>query len=269
MALPFPNFDPEIIRIGPVAIRWYAIAYIAGLIIGWRYCLRLAKKPPQVARPEDIDDFLLWATLGVVLGGRIGYVFFYNLDAYLKAPIEALYLWRGGMSFHGGAAGVIVAIALFTRQRKIPFLALGDIICCAVPIGLLFGRIANFINGELWGRKTDVWWAMVFPGDPEHLARHPSQIYEAFLEGIVLFAVLWLLQRSGARQRPGLISGVFLMGYGIARIIVEFFRQPDAQLGYLVGDASFGITMGQVLSLPLLLAGLWLALRAKPLAAPA
>lgn len=270
MAIPYPNFDPEIVRIGPVAIRWYAVAYLAGLIIGWRYCLRLVKKPPHVAQPVDIDDFLLWATLGVVLGGRIGYVLFYNLPHYLTHPLEVFYVWRGGMSFHGGAAGVIIAIALFTRQRKIPFLAMGDIICCAVPIGLFFGRIANFVNGELWGRTTDAAWAMVFPSDPDHLARHPSQLYEAFLEGIVLFGVLWLLQRfAGARHRPGTISGAFLMGYGIARIIVEFFRQPDAQLGYLVGDASFGITMGQILSLPLLLVGLWLIRRAKPLPAPA
>jgi phosphatidylglycerol:prolipoprotein diacylglycerol transferase len=267
--LAFPNFDPEIFRIGPIAVRWYALAYIAGLVIGWRYCLALAKAPPTVAQPLDIDDFLVWATLGVVLGGRTGYVLFYNLRHYLESPLEALYLWRGGMSFHGGAAGVIIAIALFTRQRKIPFLAFADIIVCAVPIGLFFGRIANFINGELWGRATDVAWAMVFPADPKSLCRHPSQLYEAFLEGAVLFFALWVLQRASARQRPGVISGVFLMGYGLARIAVEFVREPDAQLGYLVGDASFGITMGQILSLPLVAFGLWLVLRAKPAAAPA
>jgi phosphatidylglycerol:prolipoprotein diacylglycerol transferase len=277
--IPFPNFDPEIFRIGPFAIgqwslgpfaiRWYALAYIAGLVIGWRYCLALAKKPPQVAKPLDIDDFLVWATLGVVLGGRVGYVLFYNLDTYLQRPIEALYLWHGGMSFHGGALGVIVAIALFAHQRKIRFLAFADIIVCAVPIGLFFGRIANFVNGELWGRVTDVPWAMVFPADSEHLPRHPSQLYEAFLEGIVLFTVLWLLQRGGARQRPGMISGVFLIGYGLARVAVEFFRQPDAQYVPAYLAEHFAVTMGQILSLPLVLFGLWLVLRAKPAPAPA
>jgi phosphatidylglycerol---prolipoprotein diacylglyceryl transferase len=218
-----------------------------------------------VARAQDIDDFLVWATLGVVLGGRIGYILFYNFDQYAAHPIEMLYLWRGGMSFHGGAAGVCVAIVLFCLQRSIPMVAFADIIVCAVPIGLFFGRIANFINGELWGRVTDVPWAMVFPtGGPE--PRHPSQLYECFLEGAVLFTVLWALQRfTPARQRPGTLSGVFLMGYAIARIIVEFFRQPDAQLGFLF----WGVTMGQLLSLPLLLAGLWLVLSARPLAAKA
>jgi phosphatidylglycerol---prolipoprotein diacylglyceryl transferase len=268
VVIPYPNIHPEIFSIGPFAVgnwslgpfavRWYALAYIAGLIIGWRYCLALAKKPPQVARAQDIDDFLVWATLGVVLGGRIGYILFYNFDQYAAHPIEMLYLWRGGMSFHGGALGVMCAIVLFCRQRGIPMVAFADIIVCAVPIGLFFGRIANFINGELWGRVTDVPWAMVFPtGGPE--PRHPSQLYECFLEGAVLFTVLWALQRfTPARQRPGTLTGVFLIGYGIARIIVEFFRQPDAQLGFLF----WGITMGQLLSVPVLLAGLWLVLRA-------
>ncbi|HEX9490183.1 MAG TPA: prolipoprotein diacylglyceryl transferase [Stellaceae bacterium] len=275
LIIPYPDIHPEIFSIGPFAIgnwslgpfavRWYALAYIAGLILGWRYCLAIAKRPPQVARPQDVDDFLVWATIGVVLGGRIGYILFYNFDQYAAHPIEMLYLWRGGMSFHGGALGVIVAIILFCRQRGIPMLAFADIIVCAVPIGLFFGRIANFINGELWGRVTDVPWAMVFPtGGPE--PRHPSQLYEAFLEGVVLFVVLWALMRfTPARQRPGTLSGVFLMGYAIARIIVEFFRQPDAQVGFLF----WGITMGQLLSLPLLLVGLWLVLRARPAPAKA
>ena len=275
LIIPYPNIHPEIFSIGPFAIgnwslgpfavRWYALAYIAGLIIGWRYCLAIAKRPPQVARPQDIDDFLVWATIGVVLGGRIGYILFYNFDEYAAHPIEMLYLWRGGMSFHGGALGVMAAIILFCRQRGIPMLAFADIIACAVPIGLFFGRIANFINGELWGRATDVPWAMVFPtGGPE--PRHPSQLYEAFLEGAVLFVLLWVLQRfTPARQRPGTLTGVFLMGYAVARIIVEFFRQPDAQLGFLF----WGVTMGQLLSLPLLLVGLWLVLRARPAPAKA
>ncbi len=278
LVIPFPAIHPEIFSfgpfvidhwsIGPFAIRWYALAYIAGLIIGWRYCLALAQRPPQVARPQDVDDFLVWATLGVVLGGRTGYVLFYNLPYYLQHPIEVFFLWRGGMSFHGGALGVCLAIVLFCRQRRIRLLAFADIITAAVPIGLFFGRIANFINGELWGRPTDVPWAMIFPSDPERLPRHPSQLYESFLEGIVLFLVLWTLQRRGARQRPGLICGVFLAGYGLARITVEFFRQPDIQMGYLIGNASLGLTMGQLLSLPLVIVGLWLAFRAKPAAAP-
>jgi phosphatidylglycerol---prolipoprotein diacylglyceryl transferase len=278
LVIPFPAINPEVFSfgpfvvdhwsIGPFAVRWYALAYIAGLIIGWRYCLALAQRPPQVARPQDVDDFLVWATLGVVLGGRTGYVLFYNLTYYLQHPIEILFLWRGGMSFHGGMLGVILAIVLFCRQRRIKLLSFADIICAAVPIGLFFGRIANFINGELWGRETNVPWAMIFPGDPRQLPRHPSQLYEACLEGILLFLVLWTLQRMGARQRPGLLSGVFLAGYGLARITVEFFREPDAQLGYLLGTASLGLTMGQLLSLPLVIVGLWLAFRAKPAAAP-
>jgi phosphatidylglycerol:prolipoprotein diacylglycerol transferase len=273
--IPYPAINPDIVHfgpyvighwsVGPFAIRWYALAYIAGLVIGWRYCLSLAKRPPQVAQAQDIDDFLVWATLGVVLGGRIGYVLFYNFPYYVQNPIQVFYLWRGGMSFHGGALGVTLAILLFCRQRKINLLAFADIIICAVPIGLFFGRIANFINGELWGRVTDVPWAMIFPSDPEHLPRHPSQLYEATLEGIVLFTVLWICQHRGLRQRPGATTGVFLMGYGIARIIGEFFRQPDAQLGFLF----WGITMGQLLSIPLVIIGLWLLLRAKPLAARA
>ena len=322
LVIPFPAIDPEIFRLGPYAIdgwslgpfavRWYALAYIAGLVIGWRYCLALAQRPPRVARPQDIDDFLVWATLGVVLGGRTGYVLFYNLPYYLQHPIEIFFLWRGGMSFHGGAIGVCIAILLFCRQRKIRLLAFADIITCAVPIGLFFGRIANFINGELWGRATTVPWAMQFPSEllakPDKAIaavdavskidprltniesiivayrdnpavraalggiltpRHPSQLYEAFLEGIVLFVLLWLLQRRGARERPGLIGGVFLMGYGIARIIAEFFREPDPQLGFLLGNANLGLTMGQLLSLPLIFIGLWLVLRAKPTAAQA
>jgi phosphatidylglycerol:prolipoprotein diacylglycerol transferase len=271
LLIPFPNIHPEIFSVGPFhldgwtlgpfAIRWYALAYIAGLIIGWRYCLALARRPPQIAKAQDIDDFLVWATIGVVLGGRIGYVLFYDLPRYLAEPAEIIKLWHGGMSFHGGALGVCVAIFLFCRQRKIALLGFSDIIACVVPIGLLFGRIANFINGELWGRPTDVDWAMIFPGDPNHLPRHPSQLYEAFLEGIVLFLLLWVLQRFfSARRRQGLLTGAFLAGYGIARIIVEFFRQPDAQLGFLFA----GATMGQLLSLPLVIIGVWLVLRAKP-----
>jgi phosphatidylglycerol---prolipoprotein diacylglyceryl transferase len=269
MAIPYPDLDPVAIPIhvpgfdllghgfGPMEfdIRWYALAYIAGLLIGWRYCMALAKKPPSVARPQDIDDFLVWATLGVVLGGRTGYVLFYRPGYYIDHLDEIVKVWHGGMSFHGGALGVVVALWLFCRQRKIPVLGLADIVACAVPIGLFFGRIANFINGELWGRVTDVPWAMVFPRDPTQLPRHPSQLYEALLEGLVLFAVLYLLQRSrGVRVHRGTLTGTFLAGYGVARIIGEMFRQPDANLGFLIE----GTTMGQLLSIPLLIAGLWL-----------
>jgi phosphatidylglycerol:prolipoprotein diacylglycerol transferase len=255
--IPYPAIDPVLIEIGPFVVRWYALAYIAGLVIGWRWCLMLAKRPPLFVTAEAVDDFLVWATLGVVLGGRLGYVLFYKPDYYLANPLEALQVWHGGMSFHGGALGVILAIALFCRQRRINFLAFGDIIVCAAPIGLFFGRIANFINSELWGRVTDVPWAMVFPnGGP--LPRHPSQLYEAFLEGIVLFLVVNGLERFTAiRERPGALSGVFLIGYGIARIVAELFREPDSFLGFL----AFGLTMGQILSLPFVLVGLLLLLR--------
>jgi len=258
--IPYPAINPVAVSLGPFDIRWYALAYIAGLLIGWRYCLALAKKPPVVARPQDIDDFLVWATLGVILGGRTGYVLFYRPDYYFSTPSEILKVWHGGMSFHGGALGVLVALILFCRQRNIALLALADIIACAVPIGLFFGRIANFINGELWGRPTTVPWAMVFPSDPLGLPRHPSQLYEASMEGVLLFLLLYFLQRSNAvRARPGTLTAVFMMGYGVARIVGEEFRQPDANLGFLYD----GATMGQLLSIPLVLAGalvLWYAL---------
>jgi phosphatidylglycerol:prolipoprotein diacylglycerol transferase len=257
-AIPFPAIDPIAIAVGPIAIRWYALAYIVGLLLGWRYCLVLADRPPHLVHRQDIDDFLVWATLGVVLGGRIGYVLFYNSAYYLANPIDALYIWHGGMSFHGGAIGVTLAIWLFGRTRGIPLLAFADIICAAVPIGLFFGRIANFINGELFGRVTDVPWAVVFPaGGP--LPRHPSQLYEAVCEGLLLFLLLLIAERSGARRHPGLLSGLFLAGYAVARMSGELFRQPDAQLGFLI----FGATMGQLLSIPMLLAGIALILWAR------
>ena len=263
LAIHLPAFHLFGLGLGPLEldIRWYALAYIVGLLIGWRYCLALAKKPPQIARQQDIDDFLVWATLGVVLGGRSGYVLFYRPGYYFANPSEILQVWHGGMSFHGGALGVVVALVLFCRQRKIALLGLADIIACAVPIGLFFGRIANFINGELWGRPTDVPWAMVFPSDPDQVPRHPSQLYEATLEGVVLFLVLYLLQRSQAvRERQGTLTGAFLIGYAIARMTGELFRQPDANLGFLFE----GATMGQLLSLPVLLVGLWLVWYAWP-----
>lgn len=252
MALPFPAIDPIAIEIGPIAIRWYALAYIAGILGGWRYASRLNDGAWNVLGKEKLDDFVVWATVGIILGGRLGYVFFYKPGYYIQEPLEALFLWRGGMSFHGGAAGVILAIVLFARREGVSLLRLGDLVTQAVPIGLFFGRLANFVNGELYGRASDVAWAMVFPhGGPE--PRHPSQLYQAFLEGIALFAVLVVVGRTGyARARPGFVAGAFLAGYAVARLIGELFREPDAHLGFLIG----GLTMGMLLSLPMLAAGL-------------
>jgi phosphatidylglycerol:prolipoprotein diacylglycerol transferase len=261
--IPFPSIDPVIIAIGPFAIRWYALAYIAGLIFGWRLMRRMAARPPQAGTAEDVDDFLVWATIGVVLGGRLGYVLFYNPAYYFDNPLSAFAVWRGGMSFHGGFLGVIVATVLFCRKRGIDLLLFSDRMACVAPIGLFFGRIANFVNGELFGRAADVPWAVVFPrGGPE--PRHPSQLYEALGEGALLFLVLmWLARSELNRRRPGLLTGVFMLGYSLVRVLGELFRQPDQQIGFL----SFGTTMGQWLSLPLLFAGLYLirrAVRASP-----
>jgi phosphatidylglycerol:prolipoprotein diacylglycerol transferase len=260
IAFPFAAPDAAIaLQIGPLSIRWYALAYITGIMLGWWYMRALCRRPPQAMTVRDIDDFVVWATLGVVLGGRLGYVLFYKPGYYLHDPLSAFALWQGGMSFHGGLIGVIVAIVLFARQRKVSWFNVGDLVVCAVPIGLFFGRIANFVNGELFGRPSDVAWAMVFPhGGPS--PRHPSQLYQAALEGLVLFAILFVLARyTRALERPGFLGGVFLAGYGIARIIGELFREPDAHLGFLV----FGATMGQLLSIPVFLAGLYLMMRAK------
>jgi phosphatidylglycerol:prolipoprotein diacylglycerol transferase len=265
-AIPFPAIDPVLVQVGPFAIRWYALAYIVGLLIGWRYCLYLAGRPPRLVTRDQLDDFFLWATLGVVLGGRIGYVLFYQPGYFLEHPLDILFVWEGGMSFHGGLIGVILAMYLFARRRGIPFFALTDIVASATPIGLFFGRLANFVNGELFGRPTDVPWAMVFPNGGDQ-PRHPSQLYEAALEGVVLFLALFLLARfTRALERPGLLSGVFLIGYGLSRFLVEFFREPDAQLGYLLGGT---VTMGQILSLPMIALGLFLVFRARPVSAAA
>lgn len=258
--IPFPTIDPILLQIGPLPIRWYGIAYVVGLILGWLYVRRLAKGPPPVTYERNVDDFLVWATLGVVLGGRIGYVLIYQLPYFLAHPLAIFEVWTGGMSFHGGLAGVIIAGLMFARRRGLPLLAFGDTLACAAPIGLFFGRLANFINGELFGRPADVPWAMVFPrGGPA--PRHPSQIYEALMEGVLLFVVLHVLWRQEAiRRRPGTLVGVFLIGYAIARAVAELFRQPDVQIGFLLG----GTTMGQWLSAPMLIGGLYLILRAKP-----
>ncbi|MBS0638489.1 MAG: prolipoprotein diacylglyceryl transferase [Proteobacteria bacterium] len=260
--LLFPQFDPVLIQVGPFAIRWYALAYIAGLLIGWRLLRRLVQWRPAVATAVQADDFLTWAVLGVVLGGRLGYVLFYQPSYYLQHPLEAFAVWEGGMSFHGGMLGVVTAIILFCRRNAIPLLGFADRVVTVVPIGLGLGRVANFINGELWGRPAPDWlpWAMVFPR-AGLVARHPSQIYQAILEGLLLFLVmLALARRQTVRERFGMLSGVFLTGYALARIVGELFREPDAFLGFL----AFGTTMGQLLSIPMLIAGIWLILRARP-----
>ncbi|HEV7266091.1 MAG TPA: prolipoprotein diacylglyceryl transferase [Falsiroseomonas sp.] len=257
--IAFPAIDPIALEIGPFALRWYALAYIGGIVLGWLLARRLVALAPVAASREQLDDAVTWVTLGIILGGRLGYVLFYRPGYYVTAPWEALYVWQGGMSFHGGMLGVIVALLWFCRRQRLDPLLLGDRAATVVPIGLFLGRLANFANGELWGRVSDVPWAMVFPtGGPE--PRHPSQLYQAFLEGICLFVLLQVLVRiPSVRARPGMLAGVFLAGYGVARLIGELFRQPDAHLGFLIG----GVTMGQLLSLPMIAVGAWLILRAR------
>jgi phosphatidylglycerol:prolipoprotein diacylglycerol transferase len=257
LTIAFPVFDPVAISIGPIAIRWYALAYIGGIVLGWIYARSLVKKERLWGGPAPItlvqlDDFILWVTIGIIVGGRTGYVLFYNPAYFVQHPAEILQLWNGGMSFHGGFLGCVAAVMVFARKNDISILSLGDITTAVAPIGILLGRIANFINSELWGRSADssVPWAMVFPtGGP--LPRHPSQLYEAGLEGILLFLVLAVMIRMGALKRPGLILGSFIAIYGLARITGEFFREPDPQLGFLWG----GLTMGMLLSMPMIIAG--------------
>ncbi|KPH82655.1 prolipoprotein diacylglyceryl transferase [Bosea vaviloviae] len=271
-AIAFPVIDPVALQLGPLSVKWYGLAYVVGLLGGWWYARRLVSAEPLWAgrarpRAEELDDMLLFVALGVVLGGRLGFVLFYDLQRYLSRPQDIVAIWQGGMSFHGGLIGAATGLWLFARRRGYPALSVFDLAAAVVPIGLFLGRIANFINAELWGRPApDVPWAMEFPnGGP--LPRHPSQLYEAFAEGILLFLLLSLLVRAGGLKRPGLVAGVFGMGYAVARIVCEFFREPDPQLGFLFGasvDAlSGGVTMGMLLSLPLFVAGLWLVLRAR------
>ncbi|MBO9196451.1 MULTISPECIES: prolipoprotein diacylglyceryl transferase [unclassified Rhizobium] len=269
--MPFPNIDPIAFAIGPVAIHWYGLAYVAGIMIGWYYARLIAANdslwPGNVSpiTKAQLDDFVVWVALGVVLGGRIGYILFYDMPAIIESPIRAIQIWNGGMSFHGGLTGTTIAMIIFAKRNKIPLWNLFDIVAAVVPVGLFFGRIANFINGELWGRLTDVPWAVVFPtGGP--FARHPSQLYEAGLEGIVLVLVLAaLIYGMKALKTPGFVAGVFVCGYALSRIFVEFFREPDAQLGYLLGTN--WLTMGMVLSSPMILLGLWAMIRARRQAA--
>jgi len=291
--LPFPNIDPVLIHIyGPISIRWYALSYIAGLLLGWAYVVNLLRTaklwagPPFMGRPpataDDIGDLFVWVTLGVIIGGRLGYVLLYGTlycgfnpagpacsglpGAYLTDPIKIIAAWEGGMSFHGGLAGVVFSIWLFCRTRKLQLLAISDLIAAATPIGLFFGRLANFINGELWGKITDVPWAMVFPNAlPPGVPRHPSQIYEALMEGALLFLFLrFLILRFQVHRRPGLVIAWFLTGYGAARFIAEFFRDSESKI--------YGwFSMGQALSLPMWAAAaffFWYGLRAQARAAP-
>jgi phosphatidylglycerol:prolipoprotein diacylglycerol transferase len=257
LVIPYPAIDPILIQIGPFALRWYALAYIMGILLGWMYARAIIRTErfwggPAPMTVADYDDFVLWGTLGVILGGRIGYVLFYNPAHFAANPAEIVKLWTGGMSFHGGFAGVVLAVILFSRSRKIPFFSLADVTCAVYPIGHALGRIANFINGELWGRPTDVPWAMVFPDRVAGpIPRHPSQLYEAALEGVLLLVILAWAMNRGALKRPGLVTGIFAVAYGVTRIICELFREPDMQLGFLWG----GLTMGMLLSVPLIALG--------------
>jgi phosphatidylglycerol:prolipoprotein diacylglycerol transferase len=257
LLITVPVFDPVAIAIGPIVIRWYALAYIGGIVLGWIYARAMLKNEKVWGGRAPIslvqlDDFILWVTIGIILGGRTGYVLFYNFVFFIQHPAEILELWKGGMSFHGGFMGCVVAVIWFCRRNNLPILSLGDITTAVGPIGLFLGRIANFINSELWGRPADpsLPWAMIFPnGGP--LPRHPSQLYEAGMEGILLFTVLAIMIRFGALKRPGLILGSFIALYGLARITGECFREPDPQLGFLWGR----LTMGMLLSVPMVIAG--------------
>lgn len=293
--IPFPDISPEIFSITVAgrefALRWYALAYLVGLLAGWRIMVALMQRPalwgdraPMAA--EQVEELLTWIVVGVVIGGRLGFVLFYEADYYLAHPVEIVRVWQGGMSFHGGFLGVVLAAWVFARRNAIPPLRLADALAVATPVGLGLGRVANFINAELWGRPTDLPWGVVFPGEAAQAcatatmacARHPSQLYEAALEGVLLLiALVWLVRRGGL-GRPGLALGVFLAGYGLARFVVEFFRQADARfitpdnpLGHVLGGPVWGVTMGQLLSLPMVVVGagfiLW-AMRRTGMRAP-
>lgn len=287
--IPFPNISPEIFSVSffgmEFALRWYALAYIVGILLGWRLVtaaarrVQLWKDDRPVMTPGQIEDLLFWVILGVILGGRFGYVVFYQFSYYISNPLRVLQLWEGGMSFHGGAIGVILAAFLFTRKHKIPSISAGDLVVLGLAPGLFLGRLANFINAELWGRPTDMPWGVAFPTQAAQYcpdvagicARHPSQLYEALLEGLLLGGLLvWLAWRRGAFKKPGLMMGTFLAGYGGARFFIEFFRQPDAQfisegnpLGLALQSGGYGLTMGQLLCIPMILIGVFYILRAR------
>ena len=253
------NINPIAISIGPINIYWYGIAYMVGMVLGLYYALKIVSSQKVRCNldveKEDIEEIFLWIVLGIILGSRVGYILFYNFAFYLSNPTSIFTLWEGGMSFHGGAAGVIIAIALYSWKNNKPFLEISDIICSVVPIGLFFGRIANFINGELWGKVTSVPWGIVFPNAGEY-PRHPSQLYEAGLEGLLLFIVLALIILNKGLRKKGLVSGSFLFVYSSSRIFIEFFREPDQHIGYILPN----LTMGIILSIPFLVIGLFLIL---------
>ncbi|MGB2409119.1 MAG: prolipoprotein diacylglyceryl transferase [Paracoccaceae bacterium] len=287
--IAFPNISPEIFSITifgiELALRWYALAYIIGLIMGWRIAVLAANRPAlwrnnlSPIEAVQVEDLLTWVIVGVILGGRLGYVLFYQPVHFLYHPLEIVMIWKGGMAFHGGLAGVCVAAYLFFRRNLVPYASGADLLALAAPTGLLLGRVANFINAELWGRPTDLPWGVIFPGEAAQAcgqiaglcARHPSQLYEAVLEGLLLGGLLLFLAfKKAALKKPGLITGIFFAGYGIARCFVELVRQPDAQfqspenpLGYVFELAGLGITMGQILSLPMIAVGLFLISRAR------
>ena len=280
--IPFPDISPEIFSISlfgiEFALRWYALAYIAGLLIGWRLAVAAVRRPalwpddtPPMT-PRQVEDLLTWIILGVVVGGRLGAVLFYHPGYYFANPGQIIQIWNGGMAFHGGLLGVVLATLLYCRRHHLPVISTADMLAMATPVGLFLGRIANFVNAELWGRPTDVPWGVIFPGGlaqdcgqplGELCARHPSQLYEALLEGLLLgLVLLWLAFRRSAFKRPALVAGVFFAGYGIGRFVVEFFRQPDIQfqspgnpLGLALQVDGYGLTMGQLLNLPMIMGG--------------
>ena len=287
--IPFPDIAPEIFSISvfgfDLALRWYALAYIVGILLGWQIAVRavknaqLWKNNAPVMTPAQIEDLLTWIIIGVILGGRLGYVIFYQPGYYVTHPSEVLAVWQGGMAFHGGLIGVVVAGWIYTARHKIPRLSAADIMALGVPPGLLLGRLANFVNAELWGRQTNMPWGVAFPGDAAQncpgiadvCARHPSQLYEAGLEGFLLgILLIWLVWARAGLKTPGLVAGTFFAGYGASRFLVEFFRQPDAQfitegnpLGLAWHVSGWGLTMGQILSTPMILLGLWMISRAR------
>lgn len=249
--MEFPVIDPVAIAIGPLKVHWYGLMYMIGFAAAWWLGTVRANKPGSGWTKDEVSDLVFYGAMGVILGGRLGYVFFYNFSKFLADPVWLIKVWDGGMSFHGGAIGVLVAFALFARKTNKRYFQVADFMVPMVPIGLATGRFGNFINAELWGRTSDVPWAMVFPTDPLKLPRHPSQLYECLLEGIVLFAVLWIYS---AKPRPAAaVTGLFGVGYGAARTFVEFFREPDAHIGYLAGG---WLTMGMLLSIPMIILGI-------------
>ena len=287
--IPFPNLSPDIFSIPlgglTLTLRWYALAYIVGLLAGWKLIVWMINMPrlwsgPAPMTAEQVERLLTWVIFGVILGGRLGYVIFYQPDHFLQNPLQILRVWEGGMSFHGGFLGVAIAGIWFCKREKIPMLSLADLMAAVAPIGLLLGRLANFVNAELWGRPTNLPWGVAFPGEAAQTcagvqticARHPSQLYEAALEGLLLLLVLsYLIWRRGWLKTPGKIAGLFFAGYGTARFLVEFVRQPDAQfvsegnpLGLAFHAAGYGLTMGQILTIPMIAAGIWFIAKAKP-----